>query len=101
MVGGWPVSDTATSAWPGDHLLGLLARFLAHQVDDRAPLLAFRRLHDVEHGHPATRALGAAAGVAQRVAHFRAFVDDDQEDALIGPAGLFAHGSLPSARYAA
>ena len=98
MAGGWPVSDDGGVGVPGDHLLGLLARLLAHQVDDRAPLLALRRLHDVEHGDPPARALGAPAGIAQRIAHLRAFVDDDQEDAFARPGWAVRSWSAPLLR---
>src|SRR5258708_20288683 len=79
---------------PGDHLLGLLASLLAHQVDHPAPLLALRWLHDIEQGHAAAGSLGTPAGIAKRFFHLRAFVDDDQEDAPVGSARPFPH--IPS-----
>jgi hypothetical protein len=79
----------------GDHGLGFLARLLPHQVDHRAPLLAFGRGHHIKHGDPAAGPLGPAAGVAERVGHLRAFVDDHEEDALAGPVRWLGHGSSP------
>ena len=103
MVRGLAGQGGGRVGMPGDHILGLLAGFLAHQVDHGAPLLTFGRIHDVEHGDPPAGPLRPAAGISQRIAHFRALVDDDQEDPLLGPAGLLAHthDRLPSATDAA
>jgi hypothetical protein len=69
-------------------------------------VLELDRLDHVEQRHPAVRLLRAAAGVAERVAHLVALVDDDEEDALLargaplGPATLRAahDGSGPPER---
>jgi len=44
---------------------------------------------------PAAGTLGATAGIAQGIGHFRAFVDHHEEDALAGAIRLFGHGFLP------
>ena len=66
-------------------LLAFAARFLAHQIADRLPMLEIGRLDHIEQRDPAAGVAGPAAGESQGHAHFFGLIDHDKENAVAGP----------------